>query len=331
MKFYYDDDADLELLHDKVIGIIGYGNQGRAHALNLRDSGLHVVVGLREGSPNRSKAENEGLTVDKIERTAESADFIVLLIPDELQPEVYRKSIEPHLTGGKILGFAHGFNIHFGGIKPPDFVDAVINSPKCIGYLVRENYRKGYGFPNLIAVHQDVSGKARDYALAYAKGIGGTRAGVMESTVEEETVTNLFGEQSVLCGGIVELIKAGFETLVQAGYQPEIAFFECMHEIKPIIDLFYKEGLAEMNRRISNTAEFGEYISGPRVIGEQTRTAMKSVLRDIQDGAFAKRWMEEHRSGEKIFESLRKVSATHPIEKVGAQMRKKMPWLKEDL
>ena len=327
MKFYYDEDAELELLRKKVIGIIGYGNQGQAHALNLKDSGLHVVVGLREGSQSRSKAESEGLTVDTVERAAESADFIVLLIPDELQPEVYRKSIEPHLARGKILGFAHGFNIHFGGIKPPDFVDVVINSPKCIGYLVRENYRKGYGFPNLIAVHHDASGKARDYALAYAKGIGGTRAGVMESSVEEETVTNLFGEQSVLCGGIVELIKAGFETLVQAGYQPEIAFFECMHEIKPIIDLFYKEGLTEMNRRISNTAEYGEYLSGPRIIGEQTRTAMKSVLRDIQDGTFAKLWMKEHESSVKVLESLRKVSEAHPIEKVGAKMRKKMPWL----
>lgn len=331
MKFYYDSDSDLSLLKDKTIGVIGFGNQGKAHSQNLQDSGLKVIVGLRDKSPGRASAEEAGLKVHSIEETSRLSDFIVLLIPDELQPKVYHDSIEPYLREGNILGFAHGFNLHYGGIKPPPFVDAVINSPKCIGYLVRETYRNGYGFPNLIAVHQDSSGKARDYALAYAKGIGGTRSGVMESTVEEETVTNLFGEQSVLCGGIVELIKAGFETLVEAGYQPEIAFFECMHEIKPIIDLFYREGLAEMNRRISNTAEYGEYSSGPRIINEQTRNEMKKVLKDIQSGVFADQWIQDIESGSKRFKELRQRSESHPIEKVGAEMRKKMPWMKNGL
>ena len=331
MKYYYDNDAPIEILHDKTIGIIGYGNQGKAHALNLKESGLDVIIGLRDKSPNRKIAHDEGLTVESVETTAKRADYIMLLTPDEIQPELYEQSIKPFLSKGDILGFAHGFCIHFGYIKPPETIDVVLNSPKCIGYLVRETFRNGYGFPNLVAVHQDTSGKALQYALAYARGIGGTRAGVMESTIEEETVTNLFGEQSVLCGGIVELIKAGFDTLVQAGYQPEIAFFECLHEIKPIIDLFYKEGLGEMNRRISNTAEYGEYLSGPRVVGERLRESMKSVLRDIRDGTFAKRWIDEHNSGSKVFNALRDVSRAHPIEEVSKEMRKKMPWLRDKL
>ena len=329
MIFYYDTDADISLLHGKTIGIIGFGNQGRAQALKLKDSGLSVIVGLRENSLNWGKANKQGLRVETIEKTAELSDYIVLLIPDEVQVDVYARSIAPHLTKGKILGFAHGFNIHFGFIKPPPDVDVVLNSPKCIGYLVRENYSKGYSFPNLIAVHQNASGRAKEYALAYAKGIGGTRSGVMESTVEEETVTNLFGEQAVLCGGIVELIKTAFDTLVNAGYQPEIAFFECMHEIKPIIDLFYREGLNEMNRRISNTAEFGEYVSGPRIINENVRTVMKQVLADVQNGTFARRWMTENKSDGKNFDKLRKAAAEHLIEQIGAKMRALMPWLKE--
>ncbi len=328
MNFYYDKDADLSLLKDKKIAVIGYGNQGRAQALNLLDSGLDVVVGLRENSQSVQNVENEGLKTDTIENASESADFIVLLMPDEHMPEVYKRSIEPFLKPGKILGFAHGFNIEYEGIIPPKFVDVVLNSPKCIGYLVRENYVKGYGFPNLFAVSQDASGKAKDYALAYAKGIGGTRSGVMESTFNEETVTNLFAEQSVLCGGIAELIKAGFDTLVNAGYNPEVAYFECLHEIKPIIDLFYKEGLAEMNRRISNTAEYGEYLSGPRVIGNKVRESMKDVLQDIQSGKFARKWLKENRTGNSSFYELRERSAAHPIEKVGKQMRDNMPWLK---
>ena len=331
MKFYYDDDADIGLLNGMTIGIIGFGNQGRAHALNLRDSGLNVVVGLRPGSKSQKTVENEKIRTESIEKTAELSDIIFLLIPDELQAEVYKSSIEPYLQPGNVLGFAHGFNLHYNYIKPPDFVDAIINSPKCIGYLVRETYKNGFGFPNLIAVHRDASGKAKEIALAYAKGIGGTRTGVMESTVEEETVTNLFAEQSVLCGGIVELIKAGFDTLVDAGYQPEIAFFECMHEIKPIIDLFYKEGLAEMNRRISNTAEFGEYVSGPRIIDEKSRETMKKVLDDIRNGTFAKRWMDDHKGGSTEINEFRKKSESHPIEKIGEAMRKKMPWLKDGL
>jgi len=329
MNFFYDDDADLSLLQDMTIAVIGFGNQGRAHALNLRDSGLDVVIGLRADSPNRKEAARCGLRVESVENAVQTADFIAVLVPDEQMPAVYRAAVEPHLSAGKILGFAHGFNILYGGIQPPGNIDVVLNSPKCIGYLVRETYKKGFGFPNLIAVHQDASGKARDYALAYAKGIGGTRAGVMESTVAEETETNLFAEQSVLCGGIAELIKAGFDTLVDAGYSPEVAYFECLHEIKPIIDLFYREGLAEMNRRISNTAEYGEYVSGPRIINQKTRESMREVLRDIRSGQFAAQWMKEYREGEKNFAALRKKSAAHPIEEVGKRMRKTMPWLKK--
>ncbi|MFC1553503.1 ketol-acid reductoisomerase [candidate division KSB1 bacterium] len=328
MKFFYDNDADLKLIQDKIIGIIGYGNQGRAHALNLMDSGLNVIVGLRERSTNIQRAISHGLNVKTIEETSELADYLVLLIPDESHSDVFRKSVLPYLSEGKILSFAHGFSLLFKEIVPPENIDVVINSPKCIGYLVRENFKKNYGFPNLIAVHQNFSGRAKDYALAYARGIGGTRAGVMDSNVEEEAVTNLFGEQSVLCGGIVELIKAAFDTLVEAGYNPEVAFFECMHEIKPIIDLFYKEGLNEMNRRISNTAEYGEYCSGPRIIDRHVRENMKKVLLDIKKGKFAEKWIEEYRSGFKNFNNMRKRSETHPIDKVGVRMRKMMPWLK---
>ncbi|MCP4728169.1 MAG: ketol-acid reductoisomerase, partial [bacterium] len=287
MKFYYDDDADLSLLRDKTIAVIGYGNQGKAHALNLKDSGLDVIVGLRKNSPNIETAGSEGLRTAEISEAAEKSDFVMILIPDELQAGVFNDDIKPYLKEGDIISFAHGFNLLFDKIIPPVNVDAVLNSPKCIGYLVRENYVKGYGFPNLFAVHQDASGRAKDLALAYANGIGGTKTGVMESTVKEEAVTNLFAEQSILCGGIAELIKAGFDTLVEAGYSPEVAYFECLHEIKPIIDLFYKEGLAEMNRRISNTAEFGEYVSGTRVINEGVRDAMRGVLSDIENGKFS--------------------------------------------
>lgn len=330
MHFYYDDDADLTLLDGKTVSIIGYGNQGRAQALNLKDSGVNVIMGLRTGSPSITAAEQEGLRVEPVEKAAEAGDFIVMLTPDEQMPDLFKQAVLPGLKPGNILGFAHGFNILYGGIEPPDFIDVVLNSPKCIGYLVRENFVKGSGFPNLIAVHQDYSGNAKQFALAYAKGIGGTRTGVMDSTVKEETVTNLFAEQTVLCGGIAELIKAGFDTLVEAGYSHEVAFFECMHEIKPIIDLFYREGLAEMNRRISNTAEYGEYVSGPRVISEESRNAMRAVLKDIESGEFAENWMRENREGSTEFMRLREKSASHPIEIVGGRMRKMMPWLKAE-
>ncbi len=329
MKFYYDEDADLSLLRDRTIAVIGYGNQGRAHALNLKDSGLDVVVGLRKNSPNIEEAITEGLKTMEIAEASEAASLIVILIPDEFQASVYEKDIRPFLKDGDVISFAHGFNLLFNKIIPPENVDAVINSPKCIGYLVRENFIKGHGFPNLFGVYRDASGKARDIAIAYAKGIGGTRTGVMESTVKEEAVTNLFAEQSILCGGIAELIKAGFDTLVEAGYSPEVAYFECLHEIKPIIDLFYREGLAEMNRRISNTAEFGEYVSGKRVINEGVREAMKDVLADIEDGKFADRWMNENEGGCREFMEMRAKSAAHPIEKVGDKLRKMMPWLKK--
>jgi len=328
MRFYYDKDTDMSLLEGKTVAVVGYGNQGRAQALNLNDSGIDVVVGLRKGSPTAERVANDGLRSAVVEQAAEEGDFIVMLMPDEQMPEVYTKFVAPYLKEGNALGFAHGFNILYKGINPPENIDVMLNSPKCIGYLVRDNYAKGYGFPNVFAVHQDYTGTARGRALAYAKAIGGTRTGVMESTFEEETVTNLFGEQTILCGGIAELIKAAFDTLVEAGYSPEIAFFECMHEIKPIFDLFYVEGLAEMNRRISNTAEYGEYVSGPRVIDENVRNNMRKVLDDIRSGRFADMWMNEHKSGSQKFLAMREKAAGHPIEEIGRRMRETMPWLK---
>jgi len=326
---YYDKDADLNLIKDKKIAIIGYGSQGHAHALNLKDSGLNVVVGLREGSKSWKKAEEQGLTVKTIEEAAKEADIIMMLIPDENQPEIYKKYIEKHLTEGKMLMFAHGFNIHYHQIIPPKNVDVTMIAPKSPGHIVRREYVEGRGVPALVAVYQDYTGKAKDIALAYAKGIGVTRAGVIETTFKEETETDLFGEQAVLCGGVTALIKAGFETLVDAGYQPEIAYFECLNELKLIVDLIYEGGLSFMRYSVSNTAEYGDYISQEKIVTKEVRENMKQMLKDIQTGKFAKDWILENQAGRPYFYTMRKKESEHLIEKVGKELRKMMPWLKE--
>lgn len=326
---YYDKDADLDLIRDKKIAIIGYGSQGHAHALNLKDSGLNVVVGLREGSKSWKKAEEQGLTVKTIEEAAKEADIIMMLIPDENQPEIYKKYIEKHLTEGKMLMFAHGFNIHYHQIIPPKNVDVTMIAPKSPGHIVRREYVEGRGVPALVAVYQDYTGKAKDIALAYAKGIGVTRAGVIETTFKEETETDLFGEQAVLCGGVTALIKAGFETLVEAGYQPEIAYFECLNELKLIVDLIYEGGLSFMRYSVSNTAEYGDYISQEKIVTKEVRENMKQMLKDIQTGKFAKDWILENQAGRPYFYTMRKKESEHLIEKVGKELRKMMPWLKE--
>ncbi|KHC90437.1 ketol-acid reductoisomerase [Thermotoga sp. Mc24] len=326
---YYDKDADLELIRDKKIAIIGYGSQGHAHALNLKDSGLNVVVGLREGSKSWKKAEEQGLTVKTIEEAAKEADIIMMLIPDENQPEIYKKYIEKHLTEGKMLMFAHGFNIHYHQIIPPKNVDVTMIAPKSPGHIVRREYVEGRGVPALVAVYQDYTGKAKDIALAYAKGIGVTRAGVIETTFKEETETDLFGEQAVLCGGVTALIKAGFETLVDAGYQPEIAYFECLNELKLIVDLIYEGGLSFMRYSVSNTAEYGDYISQEKIVTKEVRENMKQMLKDIQTGKFAKDWILENQAGRPYFYTMRKKESEHLIEKVGKELRKMMSWLKE--
>ncbi|ADA66433.1 ketol-acid reductoisomerase [Thermotoga petrophila RKU-10] len=326
---YYDKDADLNLIKDKKIAIIGYGSQGHAHALNLKDSGLNVVVGLREGSKSWKKAEEQGLTVKAIEEAAKEADIIMILIPDEHQPEIYKKYIEKHLTEGKMLMFAHGFNIHYHQIIPPKNVDVTMIAPKSPGHIVRREYVEGRGVPALVAVYQDYTGKAKDIALAYAKGIGVTRAGVIETTFKEETETDLFGEQAVLCGGVTALIKAGFETLVDAGYQPEIAYFECLNELKLIVDLIYEGGLSFMRYSVSNTAEYGDYISQEKIVTKEVRENMKQMLKDIQTGKFAKDWILENQAGRPYFYTMRKKESEHLIEKVGKELRKMMPWLKE--
>ncbi|MCD6550871.1 ketol-acid reductoisomerase [Thermotoga sp.] len=326
---YYDKDADLNLIKSKKIAIIGYGSQGHAHALNLKDSGLNVIVGLREGSKSWKKAEAQGLTVKTIEEAAKEADIIMMLIPDEHQPEVYKKYIEKHLTEGKMLMFAHGFNVHYHQIIPPKSVDVTMIAPKSPGHIVRREYVEGRGVPALVAVYQDYTGKAKELALAYAKGIGVTRAGVIETTFREETETDLFGEQAVLCGGVTALIKAGFETLVEAGYQPEIAYFECLNELKLIVDLIYEGGLSFMRYSVSNTAEYGDYISQEKIVTKEVRENMKQMLRDIQTGKFAKDWILENQAGRPFFYTMRKKESEHLIEKVGKELRKMMPWLKE--
>ncbi len=325
---YYDKDADLSLLNGKTVAIIGYGSQGHAHALNLRDSGVKVVVGLHEGSKSRAKAEAEGLTVLSVPEAAKAAQVIMMLIPDTKQAEVYRRDIAPHMKPGDTLMFAHGFNIRYGQIQPPDNVDVSMVAPKAPGHRVRETYVEGGGTPCLIAVHQDKSGKAKALALAYAKGIGGTRAGVLETTFTEETETDLFGEQTILCGGVTALIKAAFETLVKAGYQPEVAFFECMHELKLIVDLLYQGGMNYMWYSVSDTAEYGGYVTGPRIVTEETRAAMAQVLKEIQNGSFAETWIEENATGLKHFLELRKKEREHPIEEVGGRLRAMMPFIK---
>ena len=325
-KSYYQEDCDLSLLQDKTIAVIGYGSQGHAHALNLKDSGCNVIVGLYEGSKSWAKAEAQGLTVYTAAEAAKKADIIMILINDEKQAALYKESIEPNLEPGNMLMFAHGFAIHFGQIKPPADVDVTMIAPKGPGHTVRSEYLAGKGVPCLIAVQQDATGKAHDLALAYALGIGGARAGVLQTTFREETETDLFGEQAVLCGGVCALMKAGFETLVEAGYEPESAYFECIHEMKLIVDLIYESGFAGMRYSISNTAEYGDYITGPKIVTEDTKKAMKKILSDIQDGTFAKDWLLENKAGCPHFMAMRKREASHQLEKVGAELRKLYSW-----
>ncbi|MEH2304009.1 ketol-acid reductoisomerase [Nostoc sp.] len=328
-RMYYDEDANLDLLAGKTIAIIGYGSQGHAHALNLKDSGLNVIVGLYPGSKSVAKAEAAGLTVKNVADAANAADFIMILLPDEVQKTIYKNEIEPNLEEGNVLAFAHGFNIHFGQVVPPDNVDVVMVAPKGPGHLVRRTYEQGEGVPALFAVYQDASGQARDRAMSYAKGIGGTRAGVLETTFREETETDLFGEQAVLCGGLSALIKAGFETLVEAGYQPELAYFECLHEVKLIVDLVVEGGLAKMRDSISNTAEYGDYTRGPRIVTEQTKAEMQKILSEIQSGQFAREFVLENQAGKPGFTAMRRKESEHKIEEVGKDLRAMFSWLKK--
>jgi ketol-acid reductoisomerase len=326
-KIYTDKDANLKTLKDKKISIIGYGSQGHAHAQNLRDSGFNVIVGQRKGSPNYNLAVEHGFKPVSADKATQQGDLISLLIPDEVQAGVYEKEIKPHLKKGKTLLFSHGFNIHFGQVVPPKDVDVIMVAPKGPGHLVRSEYVKGGGVPCLMAIHQNPSKKAEEVALAYASGIGGGRGGVLETTFAEETETDLFGEQAVLCGGASALVKTGFETLVEAGYQPELAYFECMHELKLIVDLFYQGGLTYMRHSISNTAEFGDVTRGPRIINEDTKKEMKKILSEIQDGSFAKEWILENKEGRPKFNALVAKDKNHQLEKVGARLRKLMKWI----
>jgi ketol-acid reductoisomerase len=326
---YYDKDADLKLLKSKTIGIIGYGSQGHAHAQNLRDSGCEVIVSDMKGSDGWKAAKAASFTLMTPVELTKKADIIVMLVPDATQKAVYDESVKENLTGGKMLMFAHGFNIHYGQIVPPKNVDVTMIAPKSPGHMVRQVYTENSGAPALIAVEQNASGKAKEIALAYAKGLGSTRAGVLETTFAEETETDLFGEQVVLCGGVSELIKAGFETLVMAGYQPEIAYFECLHELKLIVDLVYKGGLSWMRYSISDTAEYGDYTRGPRVINDDVRAEMEEILAEIQDGRFAREWILENQAGRPVFNALRKQEQEHLIEEVGKELRSMMSWLKE--
>ena len=330
-RIFYQQDCDINVLKGKRVAIIGYGSQGHAHALNLKESGVDVVVGLYEGSKSWAKAEQQGLTVMTTEEAAKTSDIIMILIPDEKQAALYKKSIEPYLTEGKTLAFAHGFNIHFGCIVPPKNVNVIMIAPKAPGHTVRSEYQAGKGTPCLIAVEQDATGNAQDIGLAYALGIGGARAGVLETTFRTETETDLFGEQAVLCGGVVALMQAGFETLCEAGYDPRNAYFECIHEMKLIVDLIYQSGFAGMRYSISNTAEYGDYITGPKIITEDTKKAMKKILSDIQDGSFAKEFLLDmsDAGGQVHFKAMRKLASEHPSEKVGAEIRKLYSWNNE--
>ena len=330
VQMYFDQDCDLNLLKGKKIAVIGYGSQGHAHALNLQESGCDVVVGLRSTSASCAKAEAAGLKVLETAEAAKVADIIMMLVPDEAAPDIYNESIAPNLKEGNVLMFAHGFNIHFNQIKAPKNVDVIMVAPKGPGHIVRSLYTEGQGVPSLIAVYQDFSGKAKEYALAWACGIGAGRAGIIQTTFKEETETDLFGEQAVLCGGVTELMKAGFDTLVEAGYEPEMAYFECIHEMKLIVDLINRGGFAEMRYSISNTAEYGDYRTGKRLITEETRKEMKKVLSEIQDGTFASEWIQENKAGGCAkFLATRAKEATHPLEAVGARLRKMMSWLKK--
>jgi ketol-acid reductoisomerase len=327
---YYDEDANLDLLNGKTVAIIGYGSQGHAHALNLKESGVNVVVGLYEGSSSATKAKDAGLAVHSVADAAKAADLIMILLPDEVQKAVYTEEIAPNLTAGKVLLFAHGFNIHFGQVVPPSDVDVVMVAPKGPGHLVRRTYTQGEGVPALFAVYQDASGQARDRAMAYAKGIGGTRAGILETSFREETETDLFGEQVVLCGGLSALIKSGFQTLVDAGYQPELAYFECLHEVKLIVDLIVEGGLANMRDSISNTAEYGDLTRGPRIVTDETRAEMRQILKEIQSGQFAREFVLENQAGRPGFTAMRRQEAEHVIEEVGKDLRAMFSWLKDN-
>ena len=329
MRVYYDRDADLNLIKGKKVAIVGYGSQGRAHTLNLKDSGAQeLVVALRPGSPTVKKAEADGLRVMSVAEAAAWADLIMMAAPDELQADIYKNEIAANIRDGAAIAFAHGLNVHFGLIEPKSTIDVVMIAPKGPGHTVRGEYQKGGGVPCLVAVHQDASGNALDLALSYACGVGGGRSGIIETTFKEECETDLFGEQVVLCGGLVELIRAGFETLVEAGYAPEMAYFECLHEVKLIVDLIYEGGIANMNYSISNTAEYGEYVTGPRIITAETKAEMKRVLADIQSGKFTRDWMLENKVNQTSFKATRARVNAHPIEEVGEKLRAMMPWIK---
>ena len=329
MKIYYDSDADLGVLKGKKVAIIGYGSQGHAQAQNLRDSGLDVIVAELEGTPNYDLAKEHGFEPLTAGEASSRADVVQILAQDDVQAMLYRKEVAPHMTEGKTLVFSHGFNIHFGQIQPAPHLDVVMIAPKGPGHLVRSEYEKGAGVPSLVAIHQDATGNALETALAYAKGLGATRAGVIETTFEEETETDLFGEQAVLCGGVTELVKASFDTLVGAGYQPEIAYFECLHELKLIVDLFYQGGISFMRYSVSDTAEYGDYSRGKRIITEETRETMQEILAEVQSGEFAREWILENQAGRPVFNALRRAEKEHPIEEVGAKLRAMMPWLKK--
>lgn len=326
---YYDKDCNLDLLKDKTIGIAGYGSQGRSQALNLRDSGLKVIVSEVKGHANWIKAEEDGFKPVSTLELAQKADYIVVLTPDTVQAKVYREEILPGLTAGKVIQFAHGFNIHYGQIVPPANVDVTMIAPKCPGQMLRQVFVEGKGAPSLVAVQQNASGKALELALAYAKGIGSNRAGIIETTFAEETETDLFGEQAVLCGGVTSLVKAGFETLVEAGYQPEIAYFECLHELKLIVDLIYKGGINFMRTSVSETAKYGDYTRGPRIVTDAVYDEMAEILAEIQDGRFAREWILETQAGKPVYNALQRMESEHLIEEVGAELRKMMPWLKD--
>ena len=327
---YYDSDADFDLLKERVVSVIGYGSQGHAQALNLKESGANVIVGLRPSSKSVDEAEANGLTVKSVEEAAAEGDIVQVLIPDELQGSVYKNQIEPNLSDGNMLLFSHGFSIHFGQIAPSEGVDVAMIAPKAPGHLVRRVFTEGAGTPCLLALHQDATGLARDVALAYAKGIGGTRAGVIETTFQEETETDLFGEQAVLCGGTTALIKAAFETLVEAGYQPEMAYFECLHELKLIVDLIYEGGLTWMRHSISNTAEYGDLTRGPRIVDEGVKERMKELLAEVQSGKFAREWVLENQANQPTLQALRRQERTHQVESVGKELRSMMSWIKDN-
>ena len=328
MKVFYDKDCDLKLIKGRKVAIIGYGSQGHAHAQNLNDSGIKVSVGVRKGGPSWDKVKKAGLKAEEIAAAVKGADFVMMLMPDEHIAATYKSEVEPNIKKGATLAFAHGFNVHYGQVSPREDLDVVMIAPKAPGHTVRSTYAQGGGVPMLVAIHQDKTGVARDMALSYACAIGGGRAGIIETNFREETETDLFGEQTVLCGGTVELIKAGFETLVEAGYAPEMAYFECLHELKLIVDLIYEGGIANMNYSISNNAEFGEYLTGPKMINAQTKQVMKQVLADIQSGEYAKQFILENRAGAPTLLSRRRMMAEHPIEQVGEQLRAMMPWIK---